>query len=44
MAEHEHGTMDTTVQEKAFAGLMRGTVYTLVIIALALGFLAITQT
>ena len=42
--KHEHGSMDTTEQEKAFAGLMQGTVYTLVIIFLALAFLALTQT
>ena len=42
--KHEHGSMDTTVQEKAFAGLMVGTVYTLVIVAIILIFLALTQT
>lgn len=42
--KHEHGSMDTSVQEKAFDGLMVGTVYTLVIIAVILIFLALTQT
>lgn len=42
--KHEHGSMDTTVQEKTFAGLMMGTVYTLVIVAIILIFLALTQT
>lgn len=42
--KHEHGSMDTTVQEKAFAGLMTGTVYTLAIIAIILIFMALTQT
>lgn len=42
--KHEHGSMDITAQEKAFEGLMRLTVYTLVIILLALTFMALTQT
>lgn len=44
MAEHEHGKMDTTDQERAFAGLMKGTVWVLVIVAAILVFLALTQT
>ena len=42
--KHEHGSMDTTEQERAFAGLMIGTVYTLVIVAIILIFMALTQT
>ncbi|MEM9059565.1 MAG: aa3-type cytochrome c oxidase subunit IV [Pseudomonadota bacterium] len=42
--EHEHGSMDVTEQEKMFAGFMRLTVYALVIIFIALAFLALTQT
>lgn len=44
MADHEHGSMDTTEQERSFAGLMRGTVYTLVIVFIILAFMALTQT
>ena len=44
MAEHEHGSMDVTEQEKVFAGFIRWSVYTLIIIAIALIFLALTQT
>ncbi|MEM7745330.1 MAG: aa3-type cytochrome c oxidase subunit IV [Pseudomonadota bacterium] len=44
MAEHEHGKMDITEHEHAFAGLMKGTVWALVIIFAALAFLALTQT
>ncbi|MEM0987826.1 MAG: aa3-type cytochrome c oxidase subunit IV [Pseudomonadota bacterium] len=44
MADHEHGSMDTTEQERAFAGFMRLTVWALIIIAAALAFLALTQT
>ncbi|MEL6996642.1 MAG: aa3-type cytochrome c oxidase subunit IV [Paracoccaceae bacterium] len=44
MAEHEHGSMDVTEQEKVFAGFMRWTVYALIIIFIALAFMALTQT
>lgn len=44
MAEHEHGSMDVTEQEKTFAGFIRMTAWTLVIIFLVLGFMALTQT
>jgi len=44
MAEHEHGSMDTTEQERTFAGFMRWTVWALVIIFLVLGYMALTQT
>lgn len=46
MAEHhhEHGSMDVTEQEKTFAGFMRWSAYTLVLIFLILGFMALTQT
>lgn len=44
MAEHRHGEMDITEQEKTFAGFMRWTVWALVIIAIVMIFLALTQT
>ena len=44
MAEHEHGSMDVTEQEKVFAGFMRWTAWTLLLIAVILIFMAITQT
>ena len=44
MAEHEHGSMDVTEQEKTFAGFVRWSAYTLVIVAIILIFLALTQT
>ena len=44
MADHEHGSMDITEQERVFDGLIRWTVWTLVIIFVALAFLALTQT
>ena len=42
--KHEHGSMDTSVQERTFAGLMQWTVYTLLLIAVILSFMALTQT
>ncbi len=44
MAEHEHGSMDVTEQEKVFEGFIRWSAYTLVVIVVALVFLALTQT
>ncbi|MEM7212735.1 MAG: aa3-type cytochrome c oxidase subunit IV [Pseudomonadota bacterium] len=44
MAEHEHGSMDVTEQEKTFVNFVKWSAYTLVIIAIALIFLALTQT
>lgn len=44
MAEHEHGSMDVTDQEKTFDGFIRWSAYTLVLIIIALIFLALTQT
>ncbi len=46
MAEqhHEHGSMDTTEQEKTFEGFMRFTVWTIALVAVILGFMALTQT
>lgn len=44
MAEHEHGSMDVTEQEKTFGGLMRWTVWVLAIVGIVLIFLALTQT
>ena len=44
MAEHKHGSMDVTEQEKTFAAFIRWTAWALVIIILVLGYLALTQT
>ena len=44
MAEYKHGSMDITEQEKTFAGFLRWTAWALVIIFLALGYMALTQT
>ncbi|MEM6664003.1 MAG: aa3-type cytochrome c oxidase subunit IV [Pseudomonadota bacterium] len=42
--KHEHGSMDVTEQQRVFAGFMRWTARTLVLIIIVLGFMAITQT
>ena len=44
MAEHEHGSMDTTEQEKAFNGLITGSIWVVAISTLILVFLAIVGT
>ncbi len=44
MAEYEHGSMDVTEQQKAFAGLMKGAVLVAVFTALVLILLAIVGT
>ena len=44
MAEYEHGSMDTTEQEKAFGGLIMGAVLVFVFTALVLILLAIVGT
>lgn len=44
MAEHEHGSMDITEQEKTFAGFIRWSAWVLVIVAIVLIFMAFTQT
>lgn len=44
MSEHEHGTMDVTEQERTFNGFITWTVRTLIMIAIVLIFMAITQT
>ena len=43
MADHEHGSMDVTEQEKTFEGFIRWSAYTLVLIVIALAFMALTQ-
>ncbi|MFB9151340.1 aa3-type cytochrome c oxidase subunit IV [Roseovarius ramblicola] len=43
MAEHKHGEMDTTVQEKTFEGFVRMTVWSVVGIAVFLIFLAMVN-
>lgn len=44
MAEHKHGEMDVTEQEKTFAGFMNWTVKTLIIVGIVLIYMALTQT
>lgn len=41
MAEHKHGDMDTTTQEKTFDGFMRLTTWVVVLILLLVVFMAI---
>lgn len=43
MAEHKHGSMDTKVQEKTFAGFMKMTTWGAVISVLILIFMALTN-
>lgn len=43
MAEHKHGSMDTKVQEKTFAGFMRMSTWGAVIAILVLIFMALTN-
>ena len=40
MAEHKHGEMDITVQEKTFDGFMKATVWTVVGVGIILVLLA----
>ncbi len=44
MAEHKHGEMDTSVQEKTFEGFMSMTTKTTIGIVVLLIFLAIVAT
>jgi len=41
MAKHEHGSMDTSVQEKTFEGFIKVTTYVAVVAILALLFMAV---
>jgi len=43
MAEHKHGEMDTKEHERTFDGFVRFTVWTTVIILVALVFLALVN-
>lgn len=43
MAQHEHGSMDTSVQEKTFAGFMRYVTWGAAIAIGALVFLALVN-
>lgn len=43
MAEHEHGTMNTEVQEKAFAGFIKGSTWVAAVSIAALIFIAIVN-
>lgn len=40
MAEHKHGTMDITTQEKTFDGFIRFTIRTVIVILVAVVLLA----
>ena len=44
MAEHEPGSMDISVQEKTFAGFMKVCVWTAIVVAIILIFLAFVGT
>ncbi len=44
MAEYKHGSMDTTEQQKTFAGFMKGAALVAVFTALTLVLLAIVGT
>ena len=44
MAEYKHGSMDTTEQQKTFAGLMKASVWVCVITVVILVFLAFVGT
>jgi len=44
MAEYKHGSMDTTDQQKTFAGLIKASVWVCVLTAITLIFLAIVGT
>lgn len=41
MAEHEHGSMDISVQEKTFDGFVKITIRTTIVIIVALVLLAL---
>lgn len=41
--KHEHGSMDIRAQEKTFAGFLRLTSWTLVLIAVLLVFMALAN-
>lgn len=43
MAEHKHGEMDITVQEKTFEGFVKWAVWSVVVIAVFLIFLAMVN-
>ena len=43
MAEHKHGTMDTSAQEKAFDGFIKITTRATIVIIVALILLAIVN-
>ena len=43
MAEHKHGEMDITTQEKTFEGFVKLTVRTVIVIILTLIFLALVN-
>jgi hypothetical protein len=44
MADYKHGSMDTTEQEKTFAGLMKGAVLVSIVTIAVLIFLAFVGT
>lgn len=44
MAEHKHGTMDTSDQEKTFEGFINFTIRTVIVILCVVIFLAVFNT
>ena len=43
MAEHKHGTMDTTAQEKTFAGFIRFASWTVGVVIFLVVFMALAN-
>jgi CHASE3 domain sensor protein len=43
MAEHKPGSMDIRAQEKAFAGLIRATIWVCCLVVVILVFMALTN-
>ncbi len=43
MADHKHGEMDTSAQEKTFAGFIRMVTWAIIIILVSLVFLALAN-
>ena len=41
MGKHEHGSMDSTEQEKTFAGFMKWSIWVTVVVLVVLVFLAL---
>ncbi|MGH1424411.1 MAG: aa3-type cytochrome c oxidase subunit IV [Pseudooceanicola sp.] len=43
MAEHKHGEMDTSVQEKTFDGFIKASTYVVIVSILVLLFMALVN-